>query len=335
MGRTKVADIPLHLSICDSDRVHALVDGTVETPGIDLHIETPSIEESIIDMLRHRRWDAAEMSFSAALIAAERGEPAFSILPIFPSRYFRHSALFVNTSAGIEHPYDLRGKRVAVPAYARLAAAVWMRGILEDDYGLAPSDVTWVVPEPLPVGIADMIPVDLPPDVKIEEIAPDPWLDLRLAEGDVDALLTARLPRPFIEGDPRVARLFPSPRDVELDYFRRTGIFPPMHVIVVRRELYGADPWIGSVLFNAFVEAKRLCLQQAYEIDVARYSIAWWVSYLEAERSVLGDDPWTHGLIPNRHTVETFVDYCYRQALLTQKLDPEEIFPPNLLDTAG
>lgn len=329
-----MANLPLGLSICRTDRVEGLIDGRVRAAGIDLRIDTPSIEESIVDMLRERRWDAAEMSFSAALIAVERGEPAFAVLPIFPSRYFRHSAVFVNGEAGIGTPADLCGKRVAVPAYARLAAAIWVRGFLEDDYGVAPSDVAWVVPEPLPVGSADNIPVDLP-GVKIESVEPKPWLDERLAEGDVDALVTARLPRPFIDGDPRVKRLFDRPRDTELEYFRRTGIFPPMHVVVVRREVYEANPWIGPSLFDAFVEAKRAGLEQAYEIDVSRYSVAWATLYLEEERTLLGTDPWPHGVIPNQVAIETFVDLCLRQNLLTRRLTTEEIFPSNLLDTTG
>jgi 4,5-dihydroxyphthalate decarboxylase len=322
------------MSVCRTDRVEALLDGRVRAHGIELRLESPTIEESIVHMLRERRWDAAEMSFSAALIAAERGEPAFTILPIFPSRYFRHSAIFVHADAGIRSPADLRGKRVAVPAYARMAAAIWVRGLLEDDYGVAPSDVTWIVPEPLPVGSADNIPVDLP-GVELVPVPPDPWLDTRVAIGDVDALVTARIPRPFVERDPRVKRLFDDPRAVEEEYFRRTGIFPPMHVMVVRREVYDANPWIGPSLFDAFVEAKRIGLDQAYEIDIPRYSVAWATLDLEEERSVLGPDPWPHGVAPNKTTIETFVDLCFRQNLLSRRLTLDEIFPSNMLDTSG
>jgi 4,5-dihydroxyphthalate decarboxylase len=224
---------------------------------------------------------------------------------------------------------------VAVPAYARLTAAIWVRGLLEEDYGVAPSDVTWVVPESLPIGSADNIPVELPADVKIESVDATPWLDERLADGDVDALITARLPRPFVDGDSRVTRLFDRPREFELEYFRKTGIFPPMHVVVVHREIYEADPWIGPSLFAAFVKAKRIGLEQAYEIDIARYSIAWGTLYLEEERSLLGEDPWPHGVIPNERTIETFVDLCFRQSLLTRRPSFDEIFPSNLLDTTG
>ncbi len=330
-----MSDLPLTLSMCIYDRTRPLLDKRVRPQGIDLRMLTPSIEECIIGMLRHQRWDAAEMSLSAALIALERGDPAFTILPIFPSRCFRHSAVFVNASSGIDQPSDLKGKRVAVPAYARLAAAVWVRGTLEDDWGVAPSDVTWVVPEPLPVGSADNIPVNLPANVKVEEVAPDPWIDHRLAEGEVDALVTARLPRAFVARDPRVRRLFNDHRRIEADYFERTGIFPPMHALVVRRELYEAEPWIGPSLFEAFVAAKRQGLADAYEIDVSRYSLGWWVSYWEEERSLLGEDPWTYGVVPNRHTIETFVDYCHRQGLLKRRLPLEEVFPTNSLDTSG
>lgn len=330
-----MSDLPLSLAMCVYDRTQPLLDGRIKADGIDLTMPSPTIEECITGMLHHRRWDAAEMSFSAGLIALERGEPAFTLLPIFPSRYFRHSAIFVNAGAGIERPEDLRGKRVGVPVYARMAAAVWVRGMLEDDYGISPSDVTWVVPELLPVGSADNIPIQLPSDVKIEQVDTDPWIDQRLAEGEIDALVTARLPRPFLEGDPRVVRLFPDPKAVEADYFRRTGIFPPMHVIAVRRELYEAQSWIGPRLFDAFVRAKHMGLKDAHEIDVSRHSLAWWVACLEEERAVLGNDPWTYGVIPNRHTIETFAGYCHRQGLLARLPEIDEIFPANLLDTTG
>jgi 4,5-dihydroxyphthalate decarboxylase len=169
----------------------------------------------------------------------------------------------------------------------------------------------------------------------VEPVGAEPALDERLARGDVDALMTARLPRHFVAGDGRVRRLFKDHRRVEASYFARTGIFPPMHVIVVRRELYEAEPWIGPSLFSSFVAAKRLGLANAYEIDVSRHSLAWWVSYLEEERRLLGDDPWTYGVEPNRHTVETFVGYCHSQGLISRRLAIEEIFPDNLLEMTG
>lgn len=324
-----MAQLPLSLSICDYDRTRALVDGRVQPQGIALNVLLNPIETSVIRMLRYREFDIAEMSLSAAMIEMGRSRSDFVLLPIFPSRYFRHSALFVATSSSATIPEDLRGKRIATPTYARLTAGVWLRGILQDDYGVAPTDVKWVVAEPLPVGSSDRIPVTPPEAIHIESAPPGVELEQLLLDGEVDALITARLSRPLALGDGGIRRMFSDSRRIEAEYFQRTGIFPPMHVLMVRREIYENHPWIGPSLFEAFTAAKNLTLSDLYEVDVSRYSMAWSVDYAESELNLLGSDPWAYGLAANHHALSTLARYCYAQGLTSELVDAGEIFPEN------
>lgn len=330
-----MANMSVSLSMCEYDRTRALIDGRVKPQGVDLNLLVNTIEDSVIRMLRHEEFDAAEMSLSAALIAVDSGQPNFILLPIFPSRYFRHSAIFVTSSSSLESPGDLRGKRVAAPTYARLTAGVWIRGILEDDYGLDPADLDWTVAEPLPIGSMDRIPVTLPDALHVRSVAVDTDLERLLLEGDVDALITARLPRGLSSSPPGIRRLLRDVRAVEAEYFERTSIFPPMHVIVIRRDLYERHPWLGPSLFAAFATAKNLLLRDLRDIDVSRTSFAWAALYAESELNVLGHDAWPYGLAPNRHVLETFARYCFTQGLTARLIDVEEIFPANVRELSG
>jgi 4,5-dihydroxyphthalate decarboxylase len=320
--------ISVTLSMCDYDRTRPLVDGRVSPQGVELNVLLNPIEASVTRMLRFLEFDAAEMSLSAAMIATERGVPDLVSIPIFPSKYFRHSAIFVRDPSPLEDPAELRGLRVAAPTYARLTAGVWLRGILEDDYGVALEEIDWVVAEPLPVGSQDRIPVELPDGLSVNSAPPGTSLEAMLRAGEVDALISARLTRPpaLQRG---LRRLVRNAGAVERDYFRRTGIFPMMHVIVIRRDLYERHPWIGPSLFTAFTEAGRLALSDLHEIDVSRYSLAWSVDYAAEERILLGDDAWAHGLAANRQALETFARYCRRQGLTRSAVDADAMFPEN------
>lgn len=330
-----MTDVGLTLSICGYDRTSALADGRVRPRGIDLNLLINTIEDSVIRMLRYEEFDAAEMSFSAALIAAERREPEFVLLPVFPSRYFRHSAIFVRASSSFTRPEDLIGKRIAAPTYARLTAGVWIRGILEEDYGVAPTDVEWVVGEPLPVGSMDRIPISLPDHLHVESVPAGSDLEQMLLDGAVDALISARLPRSLSSSEPGVRRLFNDAPAVEAAYYERTRIFPMMHVIAVRRDRYDRHPWLGPSLFGAFVEAKRDTLRELRDIDVSRHSLAWAQFYAQSESAVLGSDPWPYGLPPNRHALETFARYCYSQGLTQRPISIDDIFPENVQALSG
>jgi NMT1/THI5 like len=328
----------LHLDFaCGSyDRTRALLDGTVQPEGIDLTgvpIDPP--EEVFWRMLMHREFDLAEMSLGSYVAGRARGDFPFIAIPAFVSRMFRHSAAYVNVSAGIRQPEDLKGKRVGVPEY-QMTATVWLRGILQDEHGVRPRDVRWVAGGQEHPGRREKVALALPPDVRLERIAEDRTLSSMLDAGELDALFAARMPSPFVEGSPRVRRLFPNYRALEADYFRRTGIFPIMHLVAIRLDLYERHPWIAQSLFKALVEAKDRCARALYDTRALRVMLPWAVDDLEEVRALMGDDFWPYGLDPrqpNRKVLETFARYAHEQGVAARRVTVDELFAPETVDT--
>lgn len=318
----------LHLSIAcgDYDRTRRLITGEVRPRGIELDWASPPIEVTIAKMLREEAYDVAEMSLSAATIAVDRGLPELVALPVFPSRFFRHSAVFVNSDSGLTSLAQLPGRRVGMFKYYRMAAAIWFRGILRSDYGIEPSEIEWFVAESSSPGQDDRIGVEPLSDVSIHSIGDDADLDQMLESGEIDALLAIRMPRPYREGSSRVRRLLQDPLSVELDYYRRTRIFPIMHTLVVRRAVFEENPWIGESLCNAFEEARILAEFANYDIGEAHHSLAWFVLHLERERQLLGSDIWAYGVEPNERTLSVFLRYCHEQGLTSHWLQTSELF---------
>jgi 4,5-dihydroxyphthalate decarboxylase len=325
--------LALDLACGDYDRVRALRDGTVRPEGIDLTVipfERP--EEVFWRMLMHQEFDVAEMSLGSYVAGRARGDFPFVAIPVFPSREFRHSAIYVHVDAGIHRPEDLKDKRVGIPEY-QMTATIWQRGMLEDDYGVRPSDVRWLAGGLEHPGRREKVPLALPPDVHLERIPEDQTLSPLLEAGAIDALFTARMPVPFVGRSPRIRRLWPNYREVEADYFRRTGIFPIMHTIVVKQAIYERHPWIAQSLVKAFVEAKDRCATAIYDTGALRYMLPWIVDDYEAARDLMGDDFWPYGLEANRVTLETFVRYAHQQGIAARALPLDELFATATLDT--
>lgn len=325
----------LHLDFaCGSyDRTRALQDGSIEPEGIDLsYIPIDPPEEVFWRMLVHREFDAAEMSLGSYVAGHARGDLPFIAIPAFVSRMFRHSAAYINAESGIRRPEDLKGKRVGVPEY-QMTATVWLRGILQDDYGVKPSDLHWYAGGQEHPGRREKIRLTLPADVRLERIPGDRTLSSMLVAGEIDALFAARMPSPFVEGSPRVRRLFPNYREVEADYFRRTGIFPIMHVVAIRRELYERHPWIAQSLFKALSEAKARCAGSLYDARALRAMLPWAIAEYEEARRLMGDDFWPYGLEANRTVLETFVRYASEQGVAARPVAVDELFAPETLDT--
>lgn len=320
-----MADVRLSIACGDYDRTRPLITGEVAPEGIELSWTSPRIEDTIARMLREEAFDVAEMSLSATAIAVNRGEPALVALPVFPSRFFRHSSVFAHTGSGITSFDELAGKKVGMFNYHRMAAAIWFKGILSSDHGIEPEDIDWYVADMPPYGEKDRIRVDPPPNVRITSIPAGASLDDMLDAGEIDALLAVRLPEPYRRGSPNVRRLLDDPMQVELDYHRRTGIFPIMHALVVRRDVFDASPWIGDSLCDAFESARLKADRASDDIGEARHSLAWWLLYREREREILGD-AWAHGIGPNRATLTMFLRYCFEQGLTDHTMTPEELF---------
>ncbi len=323
--------LPLTLSIWDYDRTRALVDGRVRPEGIALNVLNLVVEETFFRMVRHREFDVAEMSLSSYSVTASRDKPPFIALPVFPSRMFRHSCIFVSAKSGIREPRDLVGKRIGVPEY-QMTAPVWIRGILQDEYGVDPTSVEyWTGGEESP-GRDEKLKLALPPDFRVRPIGPTQTLAQMLADGEIDALHTARVPSTFYTRPGDVKRLFPNFVEVEHDYWRRGRIFPIMHTVVIRRDVYEANRWIARSLYKAFVEAKVRALEALDATFALATMLPWQVSAVEEAKREMGDDWWPYGVNANRKVLETFLRYHHEQGLSARRLAVDELFAPETLE---
>lgn len=323
--------LPLTLACWNYDRTQALVDGRVRPDGIDLNVQMLEVEETFFRMLRHREFDAAEMSLSSYCITLTRPDPPFIALPVFPSRLFRHGCIFVSAASGITRPEDLRGKRIGVPEY-QMTAPVWIRGILADEYGVDPADVTYVTGGEEQPGREEKLKLALPERFRVEPIGPEDTLSAMLADGRIDALHTARIPSTFYTRPDAVRRLFPDFKAVEQDYFRRTGLFPIMHVVVIRRDIYAANRWAARALSKAFEAAKALVQEELRVTASLRTMLPWQIAAVEETAALMGGDWWPYGVPANRAVLDTFLRYHHAQGLSARRLTVEELFAPECFE---
>ncbi len=289
------------------------------------------VEETFFRMLRYREFDVAEMSLSSYTVSLFREPRQFIAIPVFPSRFFRHSSIYVNANAGIRTPADLIGKRVGNPEY-QMTAPVWIRGILSDRYGVPVDGVTYVTGGEEEPGRSEKLSLDLPANIRVERIGPTQTLSRMLHDGQIDALYTARAPSSFRAGDGRVRRLFENYPEVERTYFRDTGIFPIMHAIVIRRDVYEANRWVAQSLYKAFVEAQRRTYADLRESAALKAMLPWLTAHVEEAVALMGEDFWPYGFARNRDTLRTFLRYSHEQGLAKRLLEPEELFAPETLE---
>jgi 4,5-dihydroxyphthalate decarboxylase len=325
-----VAALHLTLACGDYDRTRALWDGRVAVEGVDLTYLRLEPEETFWRMLRHREFDAAEMSLAMYAIGKAQGASSFVAIPVFPSRFFRHSSIYVNVNSGVEQPTDLIGKRVGVPEY-QITAAVWVRGILEREYGVRPTQMTWVTGGQERPDREAKMPLQPLPEVRVERAPAGSTLNEMLIRGEIAALVAARPPTSFLAGDDRLRRLFPDYRTVEKDYFRRTGIFPIMHTVVIKQEIVAAQPWLAQSLTKAFTEAKALCLGSITNMTALRTMLPWMTADVDEMLELMGDDPWPYGVEPNRVTIQTLLDDLVAQGLMEHLLEVDDLFAPSTL----
>jgi len=322
----------LSVAIPPYDRVQALMNGTVVPEGINLNFLPMEVEEVFWRQMRHAEFDVSEASFSSYTVLRSKGDERFIAIPVFTSKFFRHSCIYINTNKGIKKPEDLKGKVVGLPEW-QLTAMVWQRGLLSEEYGVQPRDVSWRNGGLESPGRVEKVTVTLPEGVHLEPIGDDQTLSAMLDSGEIDAILTNRIPSCFINGSPNVERLFPNFREVEEDYFKRTGIFPIMHAVVIKRELYEANRWIATSLYKAFCQAKDEVTNK-YDIGSALYvTLPWLFDEVEKTRLAMGQDFWSYGIGPNRKTLETFFRIHHEQALSGKLMTIEEMFAPETIDT--
>lgn len=309
--------LPLTLALEHYDRHLPLLEGKVVPEGIDLHVAHVTVEGGRHErMLDHREWDACELSLSSYLMAKARGAPLTAI-PVFPRRLFSQSQMYVNAGAGVEEPRDLIGKRVGLRSF-QTTLSVLAKGDLQHDYGVPLDQVTWVTSADEPV------PFDPPPGVHIERAPRGQNIETMLVEGEIQAYMVPRMPRPFVQGALQVARLFQDPRSEELAYYRRNGFYPIMHVLALKPEVVDAHPAVAMRLFDAFERAKEMAFH--YYDDPNWSHLAWAAHLLKEERAAMGVEAWANGLARNRTNLERFIQYELEQGLIDRRLEVEELF---------
>ena len=326
-----MSKLRMTLGCWNYDRTRALMDGSVQPDGIELNYLNMPVEETFFRMLRHREFDCAEMSLSSYAVSLHKPERPFVAIPVYPSRFFRHSCIYVNADAGIKEPKDLIGKRIGNPEY-QMTAPVWIRGILSDDYGVPVDSVSYLTGGEEEPGRSEKLKLDLPANIRVEPIGPTQTLSGMLQSGEIDALYTARMPSSFGIGGGRVKRLFENYVDVERAYFRSSGIFPIMHVVAIRRDVYEANRWVAQSLYKAFVEAQRRTYADLQDTAALKAMLPWLTAHVEDARREMGDDFWPYGLERNRQTLETFLRYHHEQGLSKRLLSVDELFAPESLE---
>lgn len=311
------------------DRTFGLRDGTIAVEGVELNYLPMMPVETFRRQARHAEFEASEFSLCTYMMLHSRGDRRFVGIPVFPSRRFRHEHVWINTTAGIHSPQDLIGKRVGVEEFLQ-TAALWIRGFLQHDYGVRAEDIDWYFGgynEPDP-HFAHRIELELASNVRSHVIPGDQSIDAMLARGDLDAAFP-KLPMSFRRGAPNVARLFPNFREVEEEYFKRMRIFPIMHIVVVRREIYEQHRWVAQALYKGFVEAKRLAMSRLTTAPPLPVTLPWLTDHIARTREVMGEDYWSYGLAENRGVLETAAKYAWEQGLLATPIERiDELFAP-------
>ena len=315
--------LTLTLACRDYDHTRALIDGIVPLEGIDLKFISVSPPSQIfLRMLRSEEFDASEMSLSNYLIGLARGDTRFVAIPVFPSRVFRHSYIWINTNAGIQKPQDLKGKRVGIADYS-MTALLFVRGMLKHQYGVSPEDIFWFRNR------SEHVSIQIPQGIRIENIGKDQTLDGMLEDGQLDAVALTSPPRGFRQGSPLITRLFPNSREVEAEYYRQTKIFPVMHTVVIRRAVYEQHRWLAAALTQAFQTAK----QRSYErFNEGLYPLPWQNVDFEFARQIMGHDIYSYGVKQNLPTLEAATLYSYEQGLTERKVEVNELFAPETLN---
>jgi 4,5-dihydroxyphthalate decarboxylase len=315
------------------DRTRALEFGEISPDGIELDFRVLEIGDLFVRMARDAEFDVAEMSTSTFMMMTAAGDPRLVGIPVFLSRAFRHNMVFVSTENGVEKPEDLKGKKVGLGEY-QMTAALWVRAALEHDYGVKPSEIEWYyggwdTPE-----YEERRAHEAPSGVTIRRIPAGKALYPMFLEGELDAVL-AFDPRPFKALAPRIRRLFPNYREVELDYFRRTGFFPIMHMMVMRRDVYEANPWAATSVLEAFIRAKRRGMARLGNMDALAVTLPWIPDELDEVAELFGGDAFPYGFAQNRGILEAMTQYAHEQGLADRKLAPEELFVPETVEHPG
>ncbi|OQV01792.1 hypothetical protein CLAIMM_07084 [Cladophialophora immunda] len=323
----------LSFACWDYDRVKAIEDGRVRPEGIELTFLNYRVEETFFRQLRFQEFDVCELSLSSYVLTLGQDDPPFIAIPVFPSRFFRHQNMYVNAKSGINKPGDLKGKRIGIPEY-QMTASVWQRGIMEEEFGVPITSVQFYTGaiEPSATERKSKVAHDLPASVSVTQIQRGKNLSQMLADGEIDAIFSATKPSSF-ETSPDVQYLFPDFKAVEADYFKRTGIFPIMHTIAIKRSVYNANPWIAKTLTKAFAKSIEIGYEALEDRAALKYMLPWLEDHLNETRKLMGERTyWKDGFYENKLVIDKFLDYHYAQGLSKRRFKAEELFAPSSLE---
>lgn len=327
-----MSKLRLSIAMGNYDRTRALVDGEVQIDGAEPIYMLLSPEEMFFRSFRDVAFDVSELSLSSFALKTAEGTNPYVGIPVFPSRSFRHASIHVRNDRGIDGPADLRGRRLGTPEY-QLTANVWARAFLQDDYGVAPADVIWVRGGMEHPGRREKIALQLPPEIRIEQAPDGLTLSQMLERGDIDGIVGPRAPSCFGRGHAQVRWLLPEPARAAADYFRRTRIFPIMHVLAIRRELAHRYPWLPMALYKAFTAAKDIALARLADTSATKVMLPFVEEQLRAACELMGPDFWSYGAVPNHHVLDTFLHHHHAQGLSRRRLKVEELFHPSTLES--
>ncbi len=326
-----MAKLQLSVAMGDYDRTRALLDGRVLMDGVDPVYMTFNPEEMFFRAMRAQEFDISELSFSSYAVKTAKGDCPYIGVPVFLSRAFRHTSIYVRKDR-IKRPEDLKGKRIGLPEY-QLSANVWARAILQDDYGVAPEDVTWVRGGIDTPGRLEKIALQLPVGVKLESAPQGVTITELLDRGDIDGFIAPRPPGASALANPNVGWLFDDPTAVAKDYYRRTNVFPIMHLVGVRKTLAEQHPWLPGAVLKAFGQAKDLALAALSDTSATKVTLPFVEEQLKAARESLGEDFWSYGVARNRDTIDTFLRHHHAQGLSSRRLSVDEVFHPATYET--
>jgi len=320
--------LQLTMAMSGYDHIRDLATGTIRVEGAEITALTLPLEEIFYRFLRYREWHVSELSLAKYVALRAAGDDSLQAIPVFPSRMCRHSSIFVRPD-GPREPAELAGARIGLPEWAQ-TAAVYTRSLLMHEWGIPLRDVHWVQAGVNQPGRREKVELHLPEGVTLTQ-EPERSLDEMLLAGDLDAVFSAHPPASFERGDPRITRLFPDYEPVEREYVARTGIFPIMHVVVIRADVLERDPWVAANLFTAFVASKDASLARLAEMTASRVPLPWLPGRVEEARALIGPDPWPYGVEANKVTLDAFTRYAHEQGVAARRVEPEELFAPQAL----
>jgi 4,5-dihydroxyphthalate decarboxylase len=312
------------------DRTWPLISGRVAIEGCDANVVVLDPSEAFVRAYRSQDFDITELSASSHILTTARGDAPYIAVPAFVSRLFRHSSFYIRTDRGIKSAKDLRGRTVGVTEY-QMTAGLWARGLLSDDFGVRSQEIHWRRGGMDQPGLAERTPIKLPDDIDLKPIPEDKTLSGMLEAGEIDAMIAARAPAPFLRGAPNIGRLWPDFRAAEEDYFKRTGLFPIMHLIGIRRSLVEKHPWLGPSVLKAFTRAKTIALAEMEDVGISRASLPWLPSDVAHSKAIMGPDIWPYGYPANQKAVDCMLRWSLEQGLSHRQVTAEELFAPGTM----